>query len=209
MPFSTNLIQRPANEQRCDEIWNTVNQRQGLSTNAKACYDKLGEKVVALLWFDECAQSASLRLFFFLFTWSGIQSTTLSRSLFFCLNKRVLQSDSHHLNSLCFPLPMPLYQCLHQRFSVFYKEIKRKMYTYFKKKIKAKPKSWKIEKKLSIWWWNQVSMNESKQAVAPHNSHIWCSVHKLEKKKKKMTDNEWGAAQFKVLPRALLCQNQQ
>lgn len=53
----------------------------------------------------------------------------------------------------------------------------------FKKKLKAKPKRWKMEKKSCMRWWNQVSMNESKQAVAPHNSHIWCCVHKLEKKK--------------------------
>lgn len=54
----------------------TVKHRQGMSTNAKACYDKLGEKVVALLWFDECAQSVSLS--FFSFSWPGIQSNLLS-----------------------------------------------------------------------------------------------------------------------------------
>lgn len=51
--------------QMCNSVMkSSVNQRQGLSTNAKACYDKLGEKVVAPLWFDECAQSISLSDFF-------------------------------------------------------------------------------------------------------------------------------------------------
>lgn len=61
-----------------------------MSTNAKACYDKLGEKVVALLWFDECTQSASLSFFF--------PSLGLEFSqIFFLSLKQILQSDSHHL----------------------------------------------------------------------------------------------------------------
>lgn len=63
-----------------------------MSTNAKACYDKLGEKVVALLWFDECTQSASLINFFFFLhlAWNSVKSS------FFFL-KQILQGDSHHL----------------------------------------------------------------------------------------------------------------
>lgn len=52
----------------------TVKHGQGLSTNAKACYDKLGEEVVAPLWFDECAQSASLRFFFLHLAWNSVNS---------------------------------------------------------------------------------------------------------------------------------------
>lgn len=46
---------------------------QGMSTIAKACYDKLDKAIVALSWIGGCTQSAALRAFFF-FTWPGIQS---------------------------------------------------------------------------------------------------------------------------------------
>lgn len=61
-----------------------------MSTNAKACYDKLGEKVVALLWFDEYTQSASLSFFSLHLAWNSVKSS-------FLFLKQILQSDSHHL----------------------------------------------------------------------------------------------------------------
>lgn len=39
---------------------------RGMSTNGKACYDKLDKAIVALSWLDDCRQSTSLRAFFFL-----------------------------------------------------------------------------------------------------------------------------------------------
>lgn len=60
-------FQHQSNSKTCKcatQWWNTVNQRQSLSTNAKACYDKLGEKVVAPLWFDKYAQKDFQRLIF-------------------------------------------------------------------------------------------------------------------------------------------------
>lgn len=40
---------------------------QGMSTNAKACYDKLDKVIVTLSWLDDFTQSTSLRAFFFLY----------------------------------------------------------------------------------------------------------------------------------------------
>lgn len=55
-----------------------------MSTNGKACYDKLDKAIVALSWLDDCVQSTSLRPFF--------SNPSLGRGLSHILSEQVLGS---------------------------------------------------------------------------------------------------------------------
>lgn len=104
---------------------------------------------------------------FFLFTWPGIQSTSLS------------------------PLPMPLYQCLHQRLSVFHREIKGEIYSFFRK-------NWKLSQRGGKWRRNHACDDGTRSVWTKANRRLHLITHtfgaactNLRKRKRKcLTKNE-------------------
>lgn len=101
--------------QRCGQAMNPpCKGGRGMSTNGKACYDKLDKAIVALSWLDDCTQSISLRAFFSLFTWPEIQSHPFIAGPGEPLTPR--PTITHHPPSPS--LPCPLHPHPYQRLSV-------------------------------------------------------------------------------------------
>lgn len=95
---------------------------QGMSTIAKACYDKLDKAIVALSWIGGCTQSAALRAFFFLHLARDSVTSFHSRSW------GATDTPTHNYTSPSTPIaPMPRHHQPYQRLSVICGQMKGKM----------------------------------------------------------------------------------
>lgn len=122
--------------QRCGQVMKPpFKGGQGMSTNDKACYDKLDKAIVPLSRLDDCAQSTSLRTFFFLPLARDSVTSFQSRSW------GATDTPTHNYTSPSTPIaPMPRRHYPYQRLSVLCGQMKGKMWFWRKKKMRKRKK---------------------------------------------------------------------
>ncbi len=167
-----------------------------MSTNGKACYDKLDKAIVALSWLDDYTQSASLRAIFFFLPLARDSVTSFqSRSW------GATDTPTHNYTSPSTPIaPMPHRHHPYQRLSVICGQMKGKMWFWRKKWGKEKKCKKPVKCKGTenstecMHWWNQAIMNQTKSLFHPIIQHIWSTA--LSWENRKSTVKKWCAAQF-------------
>lgn len=157
-----------------------------MSTDAKACYDKLDKAIVALSWFDDCTQSTPLRTLFFL-TRTKIQTHPFkSRS---CRDSDKPLHNYTTPSSPLLPCPFPLVPIKGLAWSVDrwrgkcdFEEKKWKTELEKKKNARSQWRKRELSLALSASDDGTVPLWKKQKPVSPHNfKQLDCNILSCEK----------------------------